>query len=101
MPHKRLSDQHLSAKLEGAIWRHEDNAIVREFELADFKAVIDMVDQIAVFAEQANHHPDLLIHGWNKLKITLSTHSAGGVTDADLEMAERIDGLIDGTVRAG
>jgi 4a-hydroxytetrahydrobiopterin dehydratase len=44
-------------------------------------------------AEEANHHPDILIHGWNKVRLTLSTHSEGRVTDADHAMAERIDGI--------
>ena len=44
-------------------------------------------------AEQANHHPDILIHGWNKVRLTLSTHSEGGLTESDFALAARIDGL--------
>jgi 4a-hydroxytetrahydrobiopterin dehydratase len=52
-----------------------------------------MVNRIAELAEEANHHPDLLVHGYKRLRITLSTHSEGGVTANDLQMAERIDAL--------
>ena len=44
-------------------------------------------------AEEANHHPDILLHGWNKVRLTLSTHSEGGLTDADFALAARIDSL--------
>ena len=44
-------------------------------------------------AERADHHPDLLIHGWNKVKITLSTHSEGGLTAKDFELAREIEGM--------
>ena len=44
-------------------------------------------------AEDANHHPDILVHGWNKVRLTLTTHSAGKLTDNDRRMAERIDAL--------
>ena len=42
-------------------------------------------------AEEANHHPDILVHGWNKVRLTLSTHSVGGLTQNDLDMARRLD----------
>ena len=48
-------------------------------------------------AEEANHHPDILVHGWNKVRLTLTTHSEGGLTAADFELAERIDGSPDGS----
>ena len=44
-------------------------------------------------AEAADHHPDILVHGWNKVRLTLSTHSEGGVTAADLALAEQLDAL--------
>jgi 4a-hydroxytetrahydrobiopterin dehydratase len=40
-----------------------------------------------------NHHPDILIHGWNKVRLSVTNHSAGGLTEADFELAERVDGL--------
>ena len=54
---------------------------------ADFAGAIAFVNRVAELAERANHHPDMLVHGWNKVRLTLSTHSEGGLTDADFELA--------------
>jgi 4a-hydroxytetrahydrobiopterin dehydratase len=51
------------------------------------------VNRVADLAEEADHHPDILVDGWNKVRLTLTTHSAGGLTDNDFQMAKRIDGL--------
>jgi 4a-hydroxytetrahydrobiopterin dehydratase len=51
------------------------------------------VNRVADLAEEVNHHPDILVHGWNKVRLTLTTHSEGRVTDNDHAMAERIDSL--------
>lgn len=73
-------------------WRlGEDRAIVRELQLANFADAIAFVNHVAEAAEVANHHPDILLHGWNKVRLTLSTHSVGGLTDADFELAAKID----------
>jgi 4a-hydroxytetrahydrobiopterin dehydratase len=66
---------------------------VREWKFDDFAAAMAFVNHVAEVAEQANHHPDILLHGWNKVRLSLTNHSAGGLTDADFEMAERLDGL--------
>jgi 4a-hydroxytetrahydrobiopterin dehydratase len=68
-------------------WRLEDDALVRDLELADFAAAMAYVNRVAEVAEARNHHPDILVHGWNKVRLTLSTHSAGGLTDADFALA--------------
>ena len=62
---------------------------MRESTLADFAAAIGFVDRVAGLAEAANHHPDILVHGYNRVRLTLSTHSAGGLTAADFDMAAR------------
>jgi 4a-hydroxytetrahydrobiopterin dehydratase len=49
------------------------------------------VSKVAALAEEANHHPDILVHGWNTVRLTLTTHSEGGLTDNDFQMARRID----------
>ncbi len=67
---------------------------MRDHRLDDFAAAVELVNRVAAEAEQANHHPDILIHGWNRLRLTLSTHSAGGVTEADLALAGRIEALL-------
>ena len=78
---------------QGKDWRDEDNALVRDFEFKDFAGAMAFVNQVAEIAEQRNHHPDILVHGWNKVRLTLSTHSEGGVTDNDHALAEQIDSL--------
>jgi 4a-hydroxytetrahydrobiopterin dehydratase len=75
------------------VWRQEDESLIRDFEFEDFAAAMAYVNQVAEAAEEANHHPDILVHGWNKVRLTLTTHSEGGLTDSDRAMAERIDGL--------
>jgi 4a-hydroxytetrahydrobiopterin dehydratase len=74
-------------------WRQEGEKLVRDLELEDFAAVIALVNRIAAAAESANHHPDLLIHGYRNLRVELSTHSAGGLTDNDFSLAVAIDAL--------
>jgi len=66
---------------------------VRDYEFKDFVAAIAFVNRVADAAEEANHHPDILVHGWKKVRLTLTTHSEGKLTDNDRAMAERIDGL--------
>jgi 4a-hydroxytetrahydrobiopterin dehydratase len=72
-------------------WRSEGDALVRDFEFADFAEAMAFANRVAEAAEAANHHPDILVHGWNKVRLTLSTHSEGGVTDKDRELAQAID----------
>jgi len=86
-----LSEDQVAAGLEGTEWRREGDAIVRDRRFADFAAAIAFVDRVAEVAEGANHHPDILVHGWNKVRLTLSTHSEGGITAADLALAQRLD----------
>ena len=51
------------------------------------------VNRVAGAAEEADHHPDILVHGWNRVRLTLTTHSAGALTDNDHALAKRIDAL--------
>ena len=74
-------------------WRREGSNLVRDLELENFRAVIALVDRIADAAESADHHPDLLIHGYKNLRVELSTHSAGGLTANDFSLAATIDAL--------
>jgi 4a-hydroxytetrahydrobiopterin dehydratase len=89
-----LNDEQIAERLsvlDG--WHRDGETIVREWKLSDFAAAIAFVQRVAERAESANHHPDILVHGWNKVRLTLSTHSAGGLTDADFELAEAVDPL--------
>jgi 4a-hydroxytetrahydrobiopterin dehydratase len=76
-----------------AVWRQEGEALVRDYEFGDFRGATAFVNRVADLAEEVNHHPDILVHGWNKVRLTLTTHSEGRVTDNDHAMAERIDSL--------
>jgi 4a-hydroxytetrahydrobiopterin dehydratase len=91
-----LSDAEIDERLAtaGQWQRGDQQTIVRELKFDDFAAAISFVNRVAEVAEQANHHPDILIHGWNKVRLELSTHSAGGLTDADFALASRIEGLL-------
>ena len=88
-----LGDQEVEERLAGGEWRRDGTAIVREWTFADFAQAIAFVDRVAAAAEAANHHPDILLHDWNKVRLRLSTHSQGGLTEADFGMAARIDSL--------
>ncbi|HZQ89127.1 MAG TPA: 4a-hydroxytetrahydrobiopterin dehydratase [Gaiellaceae bacterium] len=74
------------SKPEG--WREEDGALVREFELESFPAAIAFVSRVAELAERENHHPDIDIR-YRKVLVRWTTHSAGGITDRDRDMAAR------------
>ena len=75
------------------MWREEDDALVRDFTFEDFAGALDFVNRVGAVAEELNHHPDILVHGWNRVRFTLSTHSADGLTQSDLDLARGIDGL--------
>ncbi len=90
----RLSEGEIEQCLQRAGgWRLAGDSIEREWKLANFKEAIEFVNEVARAAEDANHHPDIRVHGWNRVALTLSTHSEGGLTDADFELARRIDAL--------
>jgi 4a-hydroxytetrahydrobiopterin dehydratase len=74
-------------------WHRDGEAIVRDVECKDFPAAIAAVNAVAIVAQEADHHPDILVHGWNKLRFTVTNHSAGGLTEADFDLAAAIDGL--------
>ena len=88
-----LGDDEIASRLEDSAWQREGDEIVRELKFADFAAAMAFVNRVAQEAEEANHHPDILVHGWNNVRLTLSTHTKGGVTDADRALAEQIDAL--------
>ncbi|MBX7155906.1 MAG: 4a-hydroxytetrahydrobiopterin dehydratase [Bacteriodetes bacterium] len=64
-----------------------------EVALPNFAAAIGAINAIAVLAEAADHHPDILLYAWNHLRITLSTHDRGGLTELDFTLAAKIDEL--------
>ena len=82
--HKRLGD------VEG--WERSGNSIRKQFELDDFVGSVRFVDALVEPAEDMGHHPDVEI-SWSRVTVKLSTHSEGGLTEADFELAGRIDAL--------
>jgi 4a-hydroxytetrahydrobiopterin dehydratase len=75
-------------KLSG--WKRDGDAIVREFECGDFKGSVAFVNKVLPIAEELDHHPDVAI-SWDTVTLTVSTHSEGGLTANDFELAGRID----------
>lgn len=89
-----LSDEEIEGRLgdlEG--WERDGASLRKQFELDDFKGSVDFVNRLTPAAEEMNHHPDLEI-SWNKVTVSLSTHSQGGVTENDFELAQKIDGVV-------
>jgi 4a-hydroxytetrahydrobiopterin dehydratase len=89
-----LSDDAIAERLRDSEWRREGDEIVRDLEFDDFKAAIGFVNQVAELAEEANHHPDILVHGWNKVRLSVTNHSEGGLTPADFDLAGRVDASV-------
>jgi 4a-hydroxytetrahydrobiopterin dehydratase len=75
-------------------WEYEKKAIIRVVEFEEFNDAIDFVNGVAEIVEEAQHHPEINIRH-TRVLLKLTTHDAGGVTDADIELAQRIDNLID------
>lgn len=74
-------------------WAQEGNQIAKLFQFKNFAEALTFVNKVGVEAEKMDHHPDIFIHSWNKVKITISTHSEGGITKKDFQLAEKIEGL--------
>ena len=74
-------------------WELEEKSITRSVEFDEFLEGIDFVDGVAEIAEEAQHHPDIDIR-WRKVHLLLTTHSAGGLTAKDFELAARFDALV-------
>lgn len=88
-----LEDQEIAARLdqlEG--WQRKGDEIVRDFKFEDFVGSVGFVDRVVGPAEEMGHHPDLAI-SWNTVTVSISTHSEGGLTAADFELAGRIDSV--------
>jgi 4a-hydroxytetrahydrobiopterin dehydratase len=88
-----LSDAEIGSRLKDSEWEREGDEIVREWKFADFAQALAFVNRVGEAAEEANHHPDILLHGWNKVRLSLTNHSAGGLTEPDFEMAAKFDRL--------
>jgi 4a-hydroxytetrahydrobiopterin dehydratase len=88
-----LNDDEIASRLRRLPWEREGDEIVREWRFENFSEAIGFVNRVAEASEDANHHPDIFIHGWNKVKLSLTNHAAGGLTETDFSMADRFDQL--------
>ena len=69
----------------------EEKSIEKEYKFKDFQEALDFVSKVGQIAESENHHPDIFLHGWNKVRLTLSTHAIGGLSENDFILASKID----------
>ncbi|MGH9939030.1 MAG: 4a-hydroxytetrahydrobiopterin dehydratase [Blastocatellia bacterium] len=91
----KLSEEQIQdflSRLAG--WSREGDWLTRDLKFENFKSAMDFVNRVADEAEEMDHHPDILIHGWNKVRLSVMTHSVGGLTEKDFKLAERIDILL-------
>jgi 4a-hydroxytetrahydrobiopterin dehydratase len=87
-----LPDQAIVEALTTLHWTREGDELEKTVTLKDFAAALAFVNEVGALAEAHNHHPDIAI-SWNKVTLRLSTHSAGGLTQLDLDLAQAIDAL--------
>lgn len=88
-----LSDDEITGRLEDLDgWERQGEAIVKDYKCNDFAGSVKFVDALTPAAEEMNHHPDLKI-SWDTVTVSISTHSEGGLTENDFELAGKIDGL--------
>jgi 4a-hydroxytetrahydrobiopterin dehydratase len=88
-----LTEDEIAGRLGGVPgWTRQGDSIITTITRGDFREAMLLTGAVAYLADQANHHPDFLIQ-WNKVTLTLSTHSAGGLTAADFNLAEKINAL--------
>ena len=90
---ERLSDSEIDEHLAASQWGRDGDALVRDFEHSGFTAAMAFANAVAEAAEDANHHPDILIHDYKHVRLTISTHSAGGITASDFALAAMVDGI--------
>ena len=89
----RLDEAALAGLLASGAWRREGNAITRTFTFKGFKAAMTFANRVAEAATAANHHPDIHVERYRTVRIVLTTHATGGISDADVALARTIEGI--------
>jgi 4a-hydroxytetrahydrobiopterin dehydratase len=74
-------------------WEQKEGKIERTFKLGDFSEALEFINRVGELSEEAQHHPDILLHDYNEVILSLTTHSAGGTTDKDFDLAQKINTL--------
>lgn len=92
VPAQLLDDAAIETALGGLDWSREGQEIVKKVQRKDFAGALAYVNEVGRLAEARNHHPDIAI-SWNKVTLRLTNHSAGGLTQADMDLAAEIDGI--------
>ena len=88
----KLNEEQITESLPKTVgWQREGNQLVRHLKFADFKSAMAFVNRVADEAEAMDHHPDIFLHDWNQLRLSVTTHSEGGLTAKDFRLAERIN----------
>ena len=96
----KLSESEITDRLQRlSVWRKDDSEITRTIEFKDFADAMAFVERVAARAEETGHHPDICIEKASRVRLTLTTHSAGGLTAHDFDMAEKIDQEVEAEVR--
>ena len=72
-------------------WQKNDNFLEKNFSFGTFMQAVDFINKIAEAAEKLNHHPEIFLHNYNKVRIQITTHSKKGLTEKDYKLAELID----------
>ena len=93
-PDNVYNEQEILKRLQHELpaWRHADGRLRRVYKMADWNAAIELVNHISPLAETMQHHPDIEL-GYGRVQVSLQTHSAGGITDKDFDLANRIEQL--------
>ena len=89
----RLDEAALARLLDAGAWRRDGNVITRTFTFKGFKDAMAFTNRVAEAANDANHHPDIHIERYRTVRIVLTTHATNAISDADVELARRIDEL--------
>ncbi len=93
---KLLSGPEIKARLKDLPgWMHKGKFIVKAFKFDEFMAGVDFIKRVAAVAEKEEHHPDIMVR-YTEVTLSLQTHSEGGVTEWDLELAEAIERMLRG-----
>jgi 4a-hydroxytetrahydrobiopterin dehydratase len=94
-----LTDEEIAASLDRVRWHREGAELVRDWRFADFAAAMAFVNRVAALAEAVDHHPDIRVHRYRLVRLSVTSHAAGGLTERDFAFAQRVDDMDRSTTR--